>query len=144
MTIDFSLHAEDDMDDIWRYDPADNAWTFINVKGKKPEPRYLHTAVVVQDAMLVFGGTKKTAGEVWSFSFRKLAWSKLSNVSCLLVSKVARSSSALEMRLVFSKCLQLLQGCDCLSLRSEQCLSTYVLSSCACTTAMRPCPDVEL
>ena len=78
-----SVHTEENLDEVWRYDPADSTWTFINVKGKKPEPRYLHTAVAVQDAMLVFGGTKKTAGEVWSFSFRKLVWSKLSNVCCL-------------------------------------------------------------
>jgi len=33
--------------------------------------------------MLVFGGTEKTAGDVWSFSFKKLSWTRLSHVSLL-------------------------------------------------------------
>lgn len=68
------------MDELYVYDPKEHIWTFISPRGKKPAPRYLHTAVVVGDAMLVFGGTKKTAGDVWSFSFRKTAWTRLSQV----------------------------------------------------------------
>lgn len=66
-----------------------SSWTYVNVKGKRPSPRYLHSAVVVQDALLVFGGTLKTAGDVWSFSFKKHVWSKLANVSYSLQSKAA-------------------------------------------------------
>lgn len=65
------------------YDPGKHSWTFMNARGKKPAPRYLHSAVVVDNAMLVFGGTEKTAGDVWSFSFRKLSWTRLSHVSLL-------------------------------------------------------------
>ena len=65
------------------YDPEKHSWTFMNARGKKPTPRYLHSAVVVDNAMLVFGGTEKTAGDVWSFSFKKLSWTRLSHVSLL-------------------------------------------------------------
>ncbi len=65
------------------YDPGKHSWTFMNARGKKPAPRYLHSAVVVDNAMLVFGGTEKTAGDIWSFSFRKLSWNRLSHVSLL-------------------------------------------------------------
>ena len=69
------------MDEVYVFDPEKHSWTFINARGKKPAPRYLHTAVVVNGAMLVFGGTEKTAGDVWSFSFKKLSWTRLSHVS---------------------------------------------------------------
>lgn len=69
-----------DMDELYMYDPLKQTWTSISPRGKKPAPRYLHSAVVVGDAMLVFGGTEKTAGDVWSFSFKKLAWTRLSHV----------------------------------------------------------------
>lgn len=69
-----------DMDELYVYNPEEHAWTFIRPRGKKPAPRYLHTAVVAADAMLVFGGTEQTAGDVWSFSFKKLAWTRLSHV----------------------------------------------------------------
>ncbi len=64
------------------YDPDKHTWTFINARGNKPAARYLHTAVVVENAMLVFGGTEKAAGDVWSFSFKKLSWTRLSHVTC--------------------------------------------------------------
>ena len=69
-----------DMNELYVYNHEKHAWAFVSPRGKKPAPRYLHTAVVVADAMLVFGGTQKTAGDVWSFSFRKLAWTRLSHV----------------------------------------------------------------
>ncbi|KAA6426624.1 MAG: hypothetical protein FRX49_03734 [Trebouxia sp. A1-2] len=72
------LHRSD-MDEVYTYDPGKHSWTFINARGKKPAPRYLHSAVVVNNAMLVFGGTEKTAGDVWSFSFKKLSWTRLSH-----------------------------------------------------------------
>ena len=68
------------MDELYVYDPKEHVWTLISPQGKKPAPRYLHTAVVVEDAMLVFGGTKKTDGDVWSFSFKKTTWSRLAQV----------------------------------------------------------------
>ena len=71
------------MDEVYMYDPGKHSWTFMNARGKKPAPRYLHSAVVVDNAMLVFGGTEKTAGDIWSFSFRKLSWNRLSHVSLL-------------------------------------------------------------
>ncbi|DBA83936.1 TPA: Kelch motif, variant 3 [Trebouxia sp. C0004] len=71
------------MDEVYMYDPEKHSWTFINGRGKKPIPRYLHSAVVVDNAMLVFGGSEKTAGDVWSFSLKKLSWTRLSHVSLL-------------------------------------------------------------
>ena len=73
-----------DMDELYMYNPEQHAWKFVSPRGKKPAPRYLHTAVVVADAMLVYGGTEQTAGDVWSFSFKKLAWTRLSHVCNLL------------------------------------------------------------
>ena len=72
------------MDELYMYNPEEHAWKFVSPRGKKPAPRYLHTAVVVADAMLVYGGTEQTAGDVWSFSFKKLVWTKLSHVCNLL------------------------------------------------------------
>ena len=79
--ISCSTDAGADMDEVYVFDPEKHSWTFINARGKKPAPRYLHTAVAVNGAMLVFGGTEKTAGDVWSFSFNKLSWTRLSHVS---------------------------------------------------------------
>lgn len=93
-----------DMDELYVYDPKEHVWTFISPRGKKPAPRYLHTAVVVADAMLVFGGTQKTAGDVWSFNFKKMTWTRLSQVYTVKqhrhpvrAAKLAPRSSVLQL-----------------------------------------------
>ena len=107
------------MDELYMYDFKAHTWTFINPRGKKPAPRYLHTAVVVGDAMLVFGGTDKNAGDVWSFSFKKSAWTRLSHVSfwaltagildpALDISQVSSMRSS-----AYKQCLLSLLPADC-------------------------------
>ena len=52
-------------------------------KGSRPSARYLHSAVVVGETMVVFGGYLEWQGDVWSFSFSSRRWTKLSEVSSI-------------------------------------------------------------
>ena len=107
------------MDELYMFDPDTRTWTFINARSKGPAARYLHTAVVVQDAMLVFGGTEKTAGDVWSFSFKKLSWTRLSHVSC----SFRCSDSA---NLTCQGCLQVQKAACVVVLQIGNCCATLV------------------
>ena len=67
--------------DLWNFDLRQHSWTRVQPRGTRPSARYLHSAVVIGDAMVVFGGFLEWQGDVWSFSFSSQRWTKLSEVS---------------------------------------------------------------
>ena len=71
-----------DMDELHMLDLKSGTWTSITTKGSKPAARYLHTAVLIDDAMVVYGGNNKACGDVWSFNLTQRSWTKISEVSC--------------------------------------------------------------
>lgn len=73
-------HAGYDMDELYMFDLNSLTWEHILPKGSKPAARYLHTAVVIKDAMVIFGGSDAALGDVWSFNFDSRRWTQLSKV----------------------------------------------------------------
>jgi len=61
-----------DMDELYMFDIKSHTW--------RPAARYLHSAVVVGDSMVIFGGNDKASGDVWSFNFATRRWKQLSKV----------------------------------------------------------------
>jgi N-acetylneuraminic acid mutarotase len=51
-------------EDMWSYDPNNNIWNEITPEGPRPKARASHSAVVIDDAIYVFGGET----EDWTFS----------------------------------------------------------------------------
>ena len=68
------------MDELYAFDLKAHTWELIVPKGSKPAARYLHTAVVIKDAMVIFGGSESALGDVWSFDFKSRRWTQLSKV----------------------------------------------------------------
>ena len=68
------------MDELYVFDLKSHTWEHIVPKGSKPAARYLHTAVVIKDAMVIFGGSDPALGDVWSFNFKSRRWTQLSKV----------------------------------------------------------------
>ena len=85
----FCWNAGYDMDELYMFDIASRKWELIVPKGPKPGARYLHTAVVVKDSMVVFGGNDKECGDVWNFKFSNRRWTQLSKVQFTLHAKLA-------------------------------------------------------
>lgn len=69
-----------DMDELYMFDLNSLTWEHILPKGSKPAARYLHTAVVIKDAMVIFGGSDAALGDVWSFNFDSRRWTQLSKM----------------------------------------------------------------
>lgn len=71
------------MDELYVFDLKKHTWELVVPKGSKPAARYLHTAVVVKDAMVIYGGSESALGDVWSFDFKSRRWTQLSKVQCI-------------------------------------------------------------
>lgn len=69
-----------EMDELHVFTLDTNTWTAVTTKGPRPAARYLHTAVLIDDAMVVYGGNSKALGDVWSFNLTQRTWTKLSEV----------------------------------------------------------------
>eukprot|EP00658_Telonema_sp_P-2_P004431 TRINITY_DN11654_c0_g1_i5.p1 TRINITY_DN11654_c0_g1~~TRINITY_DN11654_c0_g1_i5.p1 ORF type:complete len:377 (-),score=67.03 TRINITY_DN11654_c0_g1_i5:780-1910(-) len=80
------------LDVLWRLTLGDDGqsanWTKVSTQGASPSPRQLHSATVVQDGMLVYGGCNgescndacsSTAplGDLWKLDWSTLEWSML-------------------------------------------------------------------
>ena len=74
------MKAGYDMDELYMLDLKSRTWELITPKGSKPAARYLHSAVLLKDTMVIFGGNDKTCGDVWSFKFKSHRWTQLSKV----------------------------------------------------------------
>lgn len=71
-------------DDLWRYQPATNAWTQIFPTGRPPPARTSHSAVwdLVGSQMLVYGGelqlaTPTLSSDLWAFHPASNSWVEL-------------------------------------------------------------------
>lgn len=61
------------------YDPATNRWSTINTVGYSPPPIAGHSASVIGDRMIVFGGSHgqgSRTNEVWVLDLVELTWSR--------------------------------------------------------------------
>lgn len=65
--------------DLWRYEFASDAWTFIPVKNTSSAlGRYDHTAVVYGDCLYVYGGrSPNPLGDFWKYDFNLQTWSEM-------------------------------------------------------------------
>ncbi len=52
----FGGRNENDVNDIYCFDPENSEWQEIEVQGYKPQPRRRHSAVFISSALVVFGG----------------------------------------------------------------------------------------
>ena len=68
------------MDELHKLDLTSGTWSLVSTKGPKPAPRYLHTAVLIGNSMVIYGGNNKACGDVWSFNLVEQSWTKLSEV----------------------------------------------------------------
>lgn len=72
------------MDELWKFKIATRQWKKQNKQTAKrvawPAPRSLHSAVVVSNRMLVYGGNAPGLGDVWSFDFVQRSWLLLAEV----------------------------------------------------------------
>jgi len=69
--------------DLWKYDSPSNSWTKINAGGPAPSGRWGHSADVLGNRMLVFGGNSAGAvslNDIWSFDFSTNNWQQLETI----------------------------------------------------------------
>jgi hypothetical protein len=65
--------------DLWTYTVATNKWTKLSISGA-PSPRQGHSAVVIGDRMIIFGGQnskQQTLNDLYSYSLSRRVWTKL-------------------------------------------------------------------
>ena len=68
--------------DLRSYDIEKRRWELIQPNGTIPKARYLHSAVVYRDSMVLFGGsTGKDNNELFSFDFPTQTWSLMNSNS---------------------------------------------------------------
>lgn len=96
-----------DMDELYMFDIKSQTWEFIRPKGQKPAARYLHSAVVIGDCMVIFGGNDKASGDVWSFNLEIRRWKQLSQVPPLLLSLPCQTFmlSAVSVSFEWEQCI---------------------------------------
>jgi len=65
--------------DVWKYDGKVNTWSKITPSGQAPSGRWGHSADVIGNRMLVFGGNTATSSsnELWSLDFSSNSWQLL-------------------------------------------------------------------
>ncbi len=85
------------MDELYMFDIKSHSWEFVLPKGQRPGARYLHSAVVVGDSMVIFGGNDKASGDVWSFNFATRRWKLLSKVQLFVAELAMMLSCALQI-----------------------------------------------
>ncbi len=72
--------GERDYGDLWRYDLERDAWKKLSPKGKRPQPRFGHSAVWVDGyGLVVFAGQKGTDffDDLWVYRPEARTWRKL-------------------------------------------------------------------
>lgn len=69
--------------DVWCYDPAQNAWTGLDCIGYIPAPREGHAAAIVDDVMYIFGGRTEEGtdlGDLAAFRITTRRWYTFQNM----------------------------------------------------------------
>jgi len=84
-------------DDSFVFNPTNNHWTKIPVKGKKPSKRAQHAAVFLEpiQTVLIIGGFDGTnvLNDVWGFSLTELTWKEWITRGCELPAERGLSQS---------------------------------------------------
>jgi N-acetylneuraminic acid mutarotase len=75
-------NASDDckwFNDLWFFNTVKNTWKQASPSGSKPAPRHMHSADVIGDRMLVFGGASQQGdlNDLWSYQFSRNEWVQL-------------------------------------------------------------------
>jgi Rab9 effector protein with kelch motifs len=67
------------LNDLWRFDLVAHKFVRLHPVGKKPEPRVYHTATVVRDAMIVYGGLdgRHCFSNIFLYNFSANTWTEL-------------------------------------------------------------------
>jgi len=69
--------------DLWKYDNKANSWTRVYPGGPTPAGRWGHSADVLGNRMLVFGGSSQggvSLNDIWSLDFSTNTWQQLQTV----------------------------------------------------------------
>jgi len=67
-----------DMNELWQLDLKSAKWALVEWEGKySPTPRYLHSGVVLDGVLYVYGGNTDGAGDVVAFDFATKTWTQL-------------------------------------------------------------------
>lgn len=72
--------SNEKLDDFWKFDIASNKWSPIETSGHKPSGRNGHTAVVINNKLIVFGGileVTKESDEIFIYDYATQKWSIL-------------------------------------------------------------------
>lgn len=72
--------GEREFGDLWRFDLKKDSWKKLSPRGKRPTPRFGHSAVWVEgQGMVVFGGQRGTGffDELWAFDPDERRWRSL-------------------------------------------------------------------
>jgi N-acetylneuraminic acid mutarotase len=68
------------LNDLWRLDlTSAPLWTHLEPVGRKPEPRVYHTATVVRDVMIIYGGLdgKQCFSNIYLYNFKSNTFTEL-------------------------------------------------------------------
>ncbi|KAF8820743.1 putative Tip elongation aberrant protein 1 [Cardiosporidium cionae] len=71
-----------ELDDLYEYNTSMHTWNRINAAGAVPAPRYGHSADVIDDRMILFGGfgdCHTFLNDIHELSFTKMAWTEVIN-----------------------------------------------------------------
>eukprot|EP00475_Leptophrys_vorax_P028548 TRINITY_DN41372_c0_g1_i7.p1 TRINITY_DN41372_c0_g1~~TRINITY_DN41372_c0_g1_i7.p1 ORF type:complete len:358 (+),score=62.97 TRINITY_DN41372_c0_g1_i7:613-1686(+) len=77
----FKSQGEECTNDLYVFDTATSQWAQPNYSGEPPSPRYCHSACVVKNIMIVFGGCaeagyKNAKNDICFFNMDKMEWSR--------------------------------------------------------------------
>lgn len=70
--------SNEKLDDFWKFDLSSNKWIQLNSDGQKPSGRNGHTAIVINQKLIVFGGIieiTKESDEIFVYDFATNTWS---------------------------------------------------------------------
>ena len=71
----------DALDDLWEFSYGSAVWTMVQFKQSWPSPRFGHTAVTIDNNMVVFGGVnlgdRQPDPSVWLYNTSTKVWSRL-------------------------------------------------------------------
>ena len=74
------------LNDVWVFDTSNpkGEWTPTKIKGDIPSPRYGHTAHIIGDKMILFGGKgpeNSNLNDLWFLDLNKFVWSVINPIS---------------------------------------------------------------
>jgi Rab9 effector protein with kelch motifs len=88
------------LSDLWRFDLTTHKWTKLRPIGRKPEARVYHTATVVRDAMIIYGGLdgKQCFSNMFLYNFHANTYTEL-NISGPRLARISHSTTCVGSQL---------------------------------------------